>query len=270
MNLIGNDSHAMTDADVAHAAQLIKSPDAARGVMRVAEQENLSVWEGSFSLKVVPVNDIAVVSADELILNQMALAVIDAREETVVGRSLHQDAATILTLKALNDGGHGWNDTNGVDDPVGLDMPIIAAGVPIGYGVIETLWHTGVAVDVMIDASLYCLDNLRGYTEIHVGHPKRDYILLGGVDVPLVTVCSAAIGGRVEIVRHNFCQLSDCCASSQATQKFELRKERAVSGIVPYTRRAAGQVRGKVAHGLRRNTIELSARVSTRHAAGGL
>ncbi len=201
VDLVGNNRNAMAEADVAHAAEFFGSPDTACWVVGVAEEENLGVGQSRLGLEVLPINLIAILGADKLILHEVAMAIIDAGEEAVVCRGLHKDATTIA-LKALDDGGHSGYYANGVDNPIGLDMPIVATCVPIGYGIIEALGDLGVAVDVVVDATLEGLNNLGGYGKIHVGDPERDDVLFGGVDVPLITVGSATIGGRVEIERH--------------------------------------------------------------------
>jgi hypothetical protein len=55
MYLVADDAHMVAVADVCHALEFLASPDTARRIVRVAEQEDGAFVVGALSLEVLPV-----------------------------------------------------------------------------------------------------------------------------------------------------------------------------------------------------------------------
>ena len=90
VDFVGDDGHAVAQADVAQAGQFVARPHAACGVVGVAEQHDLHARVGRTAFQVVEVHAVGLVFIDEGTFLHRASVVADGGEETVVHGRLHQ------------------------------------------------------------------------------------------------------------------------------------------------------------------------------------
>ena len=90
VDFIGNNLHAMLQANVVHAFKFFFCPHASRGIMRIAEQEYGGFLIGTLALEVFEINHVAVTLSAKWIFQDLTTVVFDRREETVVDGSLYQ------------------------------------------------------------------------------------------------------------------------------------------------------------------------------------
>ena len=129
MDLVAENHHIVADADIAHLLQFCLTPDPACGIVGTAEQEEFHVFACALTLKILKVNGVGIVLVDEFVLSHSAAIVEDGGEEAVIDRCLDQHGITRLS-EPLDDGGNGWNDTAGVENPVFLDRPFMTTRKP--------------------------------------------------------------------------------------------------------------------------------------------
>ena len=120
----------------------------------------------------------------------------------VVGRGLAQDAARLTTRERHDGGRNSRHDTRGVENPILLDAPAIAAGIPPLNGLVERVGDLGIAKDGMVQTTPQRVKNLWRSLKIHIRHPKGNDIGIGRIDVPLPTVGIVAGGQFIEVVAH--------------------------------------------------------------------
>ena len=207
MDLIGDDADMVPVADVSHAVQLVTGPYTARGVVGVAKQEDGGLLVSTDSLKGGPVDGkgspplsppkpsrregegsifvalikrhtgrIMVIIAGEpqqAGLSDFAAIVADAGEEAVVvGRE--DEHPFTRHCQGLDGYRHGRNDASGVEDPVSLDVPLVAAMEPRNDGIVVVGLDVGIAKDWVLSTALDSLLNGRSHRKVHVSDPEGE------------------------------------------------------------------------------------------------
>ena len=101
-----------------------------------------------------------------------------------------------------HDGRDGRHDARCVDDVVAADaVEPVTAAEPSDDGLIVAIGHVGVAEDAVVDASVQGFYDLRQGSEVHIGHPEGQHVVVGRL-VPLHAVGVAAGYDFVEVVSH--------------------------------------------------------------------
>ena len=190
----------MLAADVRHTLQLLFGPHAAAGVMRITEQEHRRLLVGALTLKVIEVDAVGVAFPHKLVLKHLAALVADGREEAVVGRRLQQHFLA-GQRKRLDGTAHGGHHAGGVENPVFLDMPVVATVEPVDDSLVIAIRHERITKHGMLHAFAQCFLYRRCHGKVHVSHPPRNDIVLLH-QVPLIAVGTTARHHFVEIVFH--------------------------------------------------------------------
>ena len=204
VDLVGQDRHAVLDADVRQAAQFVGAPDAADRVVRVAQHDGGAARVGGLGLQVLVVHHVAAVLKLQRVVQQGQAVVAGGGHERRVGRALHDHAVAGVGHGAQGrvDGRH---DAVGERDPFGLDAQRVAAPHPAHQGIEILVGGVVVAEDVMLGGVDQRLHDLGGGLELHIGHGQGDDILIArphiGFDhVPLGRGRAPAVHQRLEIV----------------------------------------------------------------------
>ena len=172
----------VAQADVMQALQLFAAPHPSGRVVGVAEQEGAHLGVGGAALEVVEVDVVGAVGVDKRAVFHHAAVVADGGEEAVVHRALYEHLVA-RQREGLDDGRDGGHHTGGVDDPLALYGPLVAAGEPTGEGLIVGVAHLAVAEHPVLHPAAQGVDDGVGHTEVHVGHPHGQCVgpALGGV-----------------------------------------------------------------------------------------
>ena len=203
MYLVSHHRHAVTQADVAHALQLLARPHAAGGVVRIAEQHERHARVGSPAFQVVEVHAIGAAVPQERALLGHAAVVAYGGEEAVVHGRLHQHLVA-RHGEGPDDGRQGRHHADGVDDVAAVNRPSVAAREPSRNGIVISIRHTGIAENAVLHAARQCLGDGGRRAKIHVGHPQRQHVRVGSA-VPLHGVRAPAGNKFVEIECFSHC-----------------------------------------------------------------
>lgn len=88
MDLIGQNGHAVGDADVAQTTQLVGAPHAADRVVRVAQHQRRAPRIGRLGLQIVEIHDVmSVVTQDEAVVEYGQAVVLRGGGERIVDGS---------------------------------------------------------------------------------------------------------------------------------------------------------------------------------------
>ena len=231
VDLVTDDDHAVSAADVGHSLKVLTRPDTTARVVRVAEQQHLGHRIGGTSLKILEINvpsDLVTFRVvDQFIDREFAEIVLGGGEETVVRRTL-DDHLWQLTVRAtstvrllhnlsvhdlvlrqsLDHHRHRRNDPSDVEVPILLRVPPSAALPPVDSSLVVRIRHVSVAENLLIHTFFQHIHNLRSHLEVHIRHPKRNHILRNRSDrtlsVPLDAVRAAPYRHLVKVIfSHN-------------------------------------------------------------------
>ena len=201
MDLVADDGDAVTQADVVHPGQFVGRPDAAGGVVGVAQEEERGLFLGATGFEGIPVHMVGGLFIQERTFKDLAAVVADAREEAIVhGRK--DDDLFAGHRQGLYRAREGRYDPGGIEDILPVDQPAVAAGKPRKNGFVVVRPHLGIAKDAVCGPRLDGTAHGRCRREIHIGHPQRDEI--GGRPlaerfIPLVAAASATLHRRIKI-----------------------------------------------------------------------
>ena len=214
VNLVADDADTVATANVGHVLQLFTRPDAAGGVVRIAEQEDGRLLVGTLLLKVVPVDLEAAAVAVVLqhALKDFATVVADTGEEAVVvGREdQHPLAGHGQCLQCHR---HGRHYARGVEHPLALDGPLVTPAEPSDDCIVVVVGHVGISEDGMLGPAAYGVLYGGCHGEVHVGHPQRYHFVAfrlrpvrhcaGGLFVPLYAARTSSLYHLIEIIVHS-------------------------------------------------------------------
>ena len=201
MDLVRADGELMLAHEGGEAVELPAVEDARERVVRIAEQEHLGVRLRAGGLELGPVERPATVSEHHLELEGVALGE-DRRghERRVDGRGSDDRLAR---LAGAADGGMDARHERAHErDPLGLDLPAMAATHMVDDGGEDGVALRGVAEHAMVRAFADDFDHRGRRLEVHVRDPARDDVLVG-VLVPLGAVGPGAFRTAVEIESHS-------------------------------------------------------------------
>ena len=201
VNLVGDDPRVVPCQQRGQLRELLARPDAADGVVRVAEQHAARAGFERF-FNAVKIHAVPAALAFERHVVQLAAGAGHDLVKCVVHRAHDNDAVAR--------GGHGVqhiadhrDDADAAEDVLRPEVKAVAAGIPAAHGLDCALRRNAVAEDRMVAARVQRLRDFRQRGKVHVGDPEgRDRLRraerLG--DVPLDAGRSASVDGRGKIV----------------------------------------------------------------------
>ena len=196
MDLIGQNGHAVGDADVAQTTQLVGAPHAADRVVRVAQHQRRAPRIGRLGLQIVEIHDVtSVVTQDEAVVEYGQAVVLRGGGERIVDGSLQDHLVA----------GMGDRTQCGVDrghDPVRqahpgrVDVPVVPTTHPCRQRAEIPVGRVIVSEDVMLGGFDQRFYDFRSRLEFHVGNGHGDHVLASHTHVILDHVpfdgCGAA------------------------------------------------------------------------------
>ena len=201
VDLVGADGELMLAHERGEAVELATIEDAGERVVRIAEQEHLGVRLRAGGLELGPVEGPAAALEHHLELQRVTLGQDRRGHERRVDGDGRDDGLAGLA-RAADGGVDAGHERAHERDPLGLDLPAVAATDVVDDGSEDGVALGGVTIDAMRGAGLHGFDDGGGRLEIHVGDPARDDILVG-VLVPLGAVGPGAFRTAVEIESHS-------------------------------------------------------------------
>ena len=201
MDLVGADGELMLAHQGGEAVEFAAIEDARERVIRIAEQEHLGVRLRAGGLELGPVERPASVGEDHLELERIALGQDRRGHERRVDWRGGDDRLTRLAGAA--DGGVDARHERAHErDPLGLDLPAVAATHMIDDGREDGIALRGVTEDAVSGAFADDFDHRGRRLEVHVRDPARNDVLVG-ILVPLGAVGPGAFRTAVEIESHS-------------------------------------------------------------------
>ena len=195
VDFVGNHEHIAAEADLSHAGKLFPGPDAAGGIVGVAQQQHPGFPR--LGLEVFPVNGVGAVFVVQGLVQLHALVVADGREKGVVARGLHHHFVA-GDGHGLDGGAVGCDNPGGGHDIIPADArPAVPLAEPPGHGLKIAVRHQFIAEHAVVQAALQRFQDFGRGLEVHVGHPHGQ---LAGELVPLDTLGAAAVYDLVEII----------------------------------------------------------------------
>ena len=176
VDFIGDDGDAVCQTDVGHGGEFVTAPDTPDGVVRVAQDEQPDVVVDDFALEVGQIDGVASVFEYQRVVDEASPVVGDGAGEGVIDGRLDEDG--IAFARGGADGGAQCEyDARCHDEPVFVDLPVVAAGEPVADGFEVAVAGFGVAVDGVFRHGVQGFCDGGRTTEIHVGDPHRQDVL---------------------------------------------------------------------------------------------
>ena len=217
VDLVGDDEDAVLFTDFGNSADFLGGPDTAHGVMGVAEDQQGGVGIGGLLLQQIPVDGVVAVVVDQMAADNLVAPLGDILGEMAVDR-VHDDDALAGLCVHMGHMGQGAEGAVGVDDLIGLNLPVVAVGKPAAQsGEVPGVGNVhGVAVHLMVGNPVHGPDDGLGRLQVHVGGHHGDGVLIqagavhteGGGQVgqlgqgPLHGVGTPAVNDGIKIVAH--------------------------------------------------------------------
>ena len=125
----------------------------------------------------------------------------------VVGGGQHNNALAGLS-KGLNRVVECVDHAGGAQNPLGLDLPVVALLLPLTDGLLIFVGGIGIAQNIAVDVLLQPLANLGGDLKLHVRHREGDDILVGrdaegGHFIPFSGTYMIAGGAVFKVISHD-------------------------------------------------------------------
>ena len=202
MDLIGDDLHAVAEADLAHRPQLFGSPHPAHGVVGVAEDEESAA--PGFFLKVREVHGvIASVIPLQRADHQLTAGVQHHVGEGMVHRLLNEDLVAGL-CKHGQDHPHAGHHAGGERHLFHIGLPAVALFLPAGNGLKVFGRPPGVAENALVRPGLDGVHDAGRCAEIHVRDPQGDHIIGPVVQLCLLKFGRIILGTVYDLVKIEF------------------------------------------------------------------
>ena len=201
VDLVADHQHVVLQADIAHAAQLLLGPHPSHRVVGGAEDEHLAVL--GLLLEVIQIHLIAAVCQLEGALHDGAPVHIHRPVEGVVDRGEQQHLAA-GPGEGPDGGVQPLDHAVGLNDPILLDLPVMAGGHPVLHRVGVRLAPPGVAPHAELGGLFQLLDDLGRGEQFHVGHGQGDHAGggVGSEGVPLSGLHADAGVSGIELIFH--------------------------------------------------------------------
>ena len=158
---------AVAEADLAHAGELLARPDSARGVLRAAKYVELDLLLLYLSLHVLEVEDVLAALLDKLAAHQAAAVLLYGAVKRRVRGEIEQYAVPRLRQRA-HAAADGEHEAVGLEQPLRLNVPAVAALHPRDYLALEALGRSGVAEGARGDVALERCGYLGREGELHL------------------------------------------------------------------------------------------------------
>ena len=214
MDLIVNDKHMVSRADLHQALQLLPAPDPPDRVVGITENQDLVPGIPGHLLQAGKVHLIGIFLPDQRVVHQLTAAELRRQGKGIVDRLLDDDAIPRFGQQ-IDQHEDGRHHAAGGDDPLLLTLVTVAALLPPKHRVKICLRGAGVPLDHRINEFLQPLPDLRSGKKFHVrrGHGQhiRPHI---GIDLPHPLPFARAAGGAVndggKIIAHRIFLLFYC------------------------------------------------------------
>lgn len=200
VDLVADDTYMVFPTDIEHPGQFLLRPHTTTGIMGIAEEKYGDLVVGSLPLEILEVDLISVTITFQLVLHDLTTLVADTGEEAVVGRRLQQYFLA-GEGEGLDGTAHSGDDTGGIEDPVTLDLPVMASLEPADDSIVIAVGHEGIAEDGMFHTGFQSLGDGGTDFKVHVSDPERDDVILFR-QVPFVGVGASAVHDFIEVVFH--------------------------------------------------------------------
>ena len=216
MQLVREHPDAVFGADVAEALQVLPAPDPPCGIMGAAQDEEGRAGVPRLALEVLEVDLVAPAAQDQGVVGDLGAVVQHRAEEGVIDGPLDNDPVPRLA-EGLDGHVRRRDRAGGELNPLPLDPPAVAAGLPVDDRVVAGVGNERVAEDSVPGPLGQRLRDLRRHLEIHIRYPQRERGADGiihpldrpGIHVPLGTVRAAPFDDPVEVVSHKKILLSE-------------------------------------------------------------
>ena len=202
VDLVGEHLHVVFHAKLRHTAKLLRCPHDAKGVVGVAEEEEVA--PGELFLKFLPVHDPPAVLLPEGALHHLPPGGLGHVVKFGVNGGLDQNAAALGSEQA-NHHGNGLDHAKTVAHFFHINLPVVPALLPVPDGLKIALRPGGIAPETLLGPLRQGVDDGLGGAEIHIRDPQGDHV--GGAEffdalVILGRAVFAAVDDGVKIVFH--------------------------------------------------------------------
>ena len=174
MDFIRNDQRAVCRTDFSHAAQFLRTPYAASGVVGIAQDEHAAATHGF--LHVVEVHAVAAVFQNEGIVDDFPAVFPDDHGKGVVHRRLDHDFVPRFR-KALDGAGNAGNNARSEAYFRGVHLPPVASVHPVPDGFKESAGLDGISQDFVLATAADSFHDEGGRPEVHVRHPQGNQVV---------------------------------------------------------------------------------------------
>ena len=207
MDLIADDAHAVTDADLAHPAQLLLGPHAAHRVVGATEDQHFILGVCGQLFQQVKVHRIGIVFINQRAADHLAATVFRSHIEGVIDRG-HEDDAVAGLAEGFDHNEQGGDYAAGTDDRFGVHIPAVLPLHPGAHGFPVFLGGAGVAQYMGVHILLQAFGNFRGVFQFHIGHREGHHAFFGGRVLfphgfPFSRTVGTAVDQGFEIVFHS-------------------------------------------------------------------
>ena len=202
VDLIGEEHHMVLHAQFRHAPQLLRRPDDAQGVVGIAQQEQIGALQ--LFLKVLPVHAPHAVLLNKAVFQHVAVPGLGHVVELGVHRRLDQHIAA-LRGEELDHGGNALHHTQAEAHEGRVDLPAVAALLPVPDGGKVALRPGGIAPDALLGPGGQGVDDGLGGAEIHIRDPQRDDIVRAEFLLPFIIlggVVAGTVHNLIKIIAH--------------------------------------------------------------------
>ena len=198
VDLVGDHQHVILQAQLHHPAQVRFLPDDAQGVVGRAEHEEIHLLELFF--KVRPVHGPLTVHLHTGVLHHLAVPGLRHIVELRVHGGLDQNAAP-LRGEELHARREGLDHAQAPAHEAGVDVPAVAALLPVPNGLKIAGGPGGVAPDALLGPGREGVDDGLGGLEVHVRDPQGDHIVGAEFFLALVVLGGVVVGTVDDLVK---------------------------------------------------------------------
>ena len=177
VDFIADHNHSVPLADVTQPQKLLLCPHPADRVVRVAEEKELHLTAAYFFFKIRKIDPVSsVLSLHERVIHNLPAVIADYLRKRIVDRLLQQHRVTRLGERP-----HRLcqrkNNPRRLDQPGFLHVPSVMPTHPARNRLKVATFRLAVAEDAVRHAARERLLYIGRNLEIHVGNPKRQYVL---------------------------------------------------------------------------------------------
>ena len=208
VDLVDHQDDAVLEADVGDLGEFFLRPDAADGVVRAAEDEDLNILFLDLLLHLFEVDGIRAVVM-QLAVYELAAVLLNGFGERIVD-GLHHHNAFAGLRKGLYAQVDGVDKAGAQGDPLRIHGVAVTGGEPMIEGFEIVVQRIGVTEDAVVDALMQIGQDLVGEFKVHIRDPHGKQVasaLALGTEVVFQTVRTAAVDDLVKIVLHVFSSL---------------------------------------------------------------